>query len=40
MRRILILFAFVMISSWTAQAAQDDLLGVWFNQEKDAKIEI
>lgn len=40
MRRILILSAFVMISSWTAQAAQDDLLGVWFNQEKDAKIEI
>ncbi len=32
------LLSAVPVSSWAAQA--DDILGVWFNGEKDARIEI
>lgn len=35
----LLLFLFVMTAT-TCYAASDDVIGVWYNQEKDARIEI
>lgn len=35
-----VLMSFILLSPAAVYAETDDILGVWFNQEKDAKIEI
>ncbi len=41
MNKIIMIFACMVISTSAAvYAGSDDILGAWFNQEKDAKIEI
>jgi uncharacterized protein (DUF2147 family) len=40
MKRACIFLFLIVTAAWTCYAAGDDVLGVWLNQEKDAKIEI
>ncbi|HBH22622.1 MAG TPA: DUF2147 domain-containing protein [Cytophagales bacterium] len=40
MKQVLALLIFVLGIQLTTAAAPDDILGIWFNEEKDAKIEI
>lgn len=35
-----LLFSLLFVAGSTFAAGSDDILGVWYNQEKDAKIEI
>jgi uncharacterized protein (DUF2147 family) len=38
--RIMMVFSFMLLSTTVFAANADDILGVWFNGEKDAQIEI
>jgi uncharacterized protein (DUF2147 family) len=40
MRKIIIIIVCILLAGSTCHAGGDDILGVWNNQEKDAKIEI